>query len=85
VINPELNNALQQLQNEIDNAQNMDDATLEKMRGLQTNIRQAMDDPNEHSTLRDSLDEAGAHLEAEHPTLAAAISTVVNILSNMGI
>jgi CHASE3 domain sensor protein len=85
MLNPELNNALQQLQSELDNAQNMDEATRQKMVNLQSSIQRALDDPDQHQTLRDSLDEAGAQLEVEHPTLSAAISTVVNILSGMGI
>jgi len=40
---------------------------------------------NEQSTLIDQLNEAALHLEAEHPGVAAAIRTAVNILTQLGL
>jgi hypothetical protein len=85
VINPELNNALQELQHEIDNNPNMDEAIREKMVGLKPDIQRALVDPDHHPTLRERMTETAAHLEADHPTLAAAIESVVNILNNLGV
>jgi len=39
----------------------------------------------DHSGLIEQLNEAALHLEAEHPTVAAAIRTAVNILTQLGL
>ncbi len=39
----------------------------------------------EPSGLIDQLNEAALHLEAEHPAVAAAIRTAVNILTQLGL
>ena len=57
------------------------------------NSRMPVDDPrkekagdeDEDETLVEQLEESAVELEAEHPTLAAAINTAINILSNAGL
>jgi hypothetical protein len=39
----------------------------------------------DHNSMIDQLNDAALHLEAEHPTIAAAIRTAVNILTQLGL
>lgn len=40
---------------------------------------------SDHSGLIEQLNNTALHLEAEHPTIAAAIRTAVNILTHLGL
>jgi hypothetical protein len=48
---------------------------------IERRLEQPDDDENLVERLRDDL----AHFEVEHPTVAAALETVMNTLSNAGI
>ncbi|MFN8372726.1 MAG: DUF4404 family protein [Anaerolineae bacterium] len=85
MVKEDLDKALEQLHSELGRTENMGDATREVARVLQSDIQQALADPEHHPALLRRLEDNVAHLEAEHPALTAAVSTVVNILSNMGV
>lgn len=81
----ELDKALQDLHQQIEDTPDVSEDTREMLRSLQGDIHEAIKNPDHHPTLRERLDEAVTHLESDHPALTAAISSVVNALSNMGV
>jgi CHASE3 domain sensor protein len=75
---------LEQLHLELEAALANNNTTQARIDSLKAQIKRALDE-DEDETLVEQLEESAVELEAEHPTLAAAINTAINILSNAGI
>jgi hypothetical protein len=86
---PNKRDALEQLHREIDRIHTDDDTTRARLDNMKSEIQQALQQEEtgdeSHETLIERLNEAVADLEADHPTLTAAISAVIDILSSAGI
>jgi hypothetical protein len=52
---------------------------------IETALSPATTSAEHHETLIERLREAVYHLEGEHPTLATALKTAIDTLSNMGL
>ncbi len=88
--NKELRKLLVQLHSEIDHTKKVDDKGRELLRDLNQDIAELLS-RSEGSSLKpraamtQSLEDAIGHFEVTHPTLTAALSDLLNALSNAGI
>ena len=79
---------LNQLQNEIKNTQTVDEQGNQLLRDLDGDIHALLERSEENSvqdTFVERLEGVFYHFEVTHPTLTAAISTVLDSLSGAGI
>jgi hypothetical protein len=83
-----LQNRLDALHAELDRAEALDDDRREALRqsakAIQARLEQAEKDPDDESLL-DRLNEAVVQFEGTHPTLALAITQVINALVDIGV
>lgn len=84
---PNRRETLEQLHREIEAALANNDTTQARLDRLKADIQLALEqlEGDEDGTLVESLEESLVELEAEHPTLTAAINAAINILSGAGI
>lgn len=86
----ELRKHLEELHNEIEHAESVDETGRELLRDIRNDIRDLLERsgngpvPARPLTL-ERIEQAIATLEASHPTLASALTQVLNTLSNAGI
>jgi ribosomal protein RSM22 (predicted rRNA methylase) len=90
--NPNRRESLEQLHRDIDttHAATENDTTRVMLGNVKTELQRVLTLPDEdqieqHDTLTEQFQEAAAHLEADNPTLAAALRSAINILSNSGV
>jgi hypothetical protein len=57
----------------------------ERLNQLIADIERRLDQPAEDENLVERLRDDLAHFEVDHPTVAAALETMLNTLSNAGI
>ena len=80
---PEL---LQQLHDELERTESVDEGGREMLRHLSEDIQKFIDPAeDDDETLLARIQDAIDHFEVEHPTITAALSEVLNTLSNAGI
>jgi len=80
---PEL---LQQLHDELERTESVDEDGREMLRHLSDDIQKFIDPAeDDDETLLARIQDAIDHFEVEHPTITAALSQVLNTLSNAGI
>lgn len=80
---PEL---LQQLHDELERTESVDEGGREMLRHLSEDIQKFIDPAeDDDETLLARIQDAIDHFEVEHPTITAALSQVLNTLSNAGI
>jgi hypothetical protein len=77
---------LEQLHEELARTDSVDEKGREMLRDLSADIQQFLD-PNQENptTLLGRLQDAIDHFEVEHPAITAALSHMLNTLSNAGI
>ena len=86
-----LNDALQRLQDELNAAEPMDPASIERLEALQTQIEEVLaqsGNPRKEHTpheLMGRLEEFAKAFETTHPHLTSPANNLINTLSNMGI
>jgi len=81
-----LRELLQQLHDELERTQSMDEKGREMLRHLSADIQQFLDPTKENpAALMGRLQDAIDHFEVEHPAVTAALSQMLNTLSNAGI
>lgn len=83
-----LTQLLEQLRHELSSAQAVDDKGRELLRALNADIQNLLDrsdDAESNDNLLDRLQDTIDHFETSHPTLTAALSQMLNSLSNAGI
>lgn len=83
-----LTQLLEQLRHELSSAQAVDDKGRELLRALNADIQNLLDrsdDAESNDKLLDRLQDTIDHFETSHPTLTAALSQMLNSLSNAGI
>lgn len=81
-----LRTLLEQLQDELAHTESVDEKGREMLRHLSADIQQFLDPDRENpATLLDRIQDAIDHFEVEHPALTAALSQMLNTLSNAGI
>lgn len=83
---PNRRETLERLHREIEVALEDNDTTQARLDSLKIDIQRALDQlGDDDETLIERLEESLVELEAEHPTLTAAINAAINILSSAGI
>lgn len=89
---PNKRDSLEQLHREIAETHPTieNNTTREVLGGVKSELQRVLTLPDEdqieeHPTLIEQLREATVHLETDHPALAAAIQSAIDILSNSGI
>jgi len=81
-----LRELLQQLHDELERTQSVDEQGREMLRHVNADIQQFLDPTQENpESLLDRLQNAIDHFEVEHPAVTAALSQMLNTLSNAGI
>lgn len=81
-----LRELLEQLHDELTRAESVDEKGREMLRHISGDIRQFLDPAQENpETLLERLQKAIDHFEVEHPSITAALSQMLNTLSNAGI
>jgi len=81
-----LRELLQQLHDELERTKSVDEKGREMLNHLNADIQQFLDPALENpSTLLGRLQDAIDHFEVEHPAVTAALSQMLNALSNAGI
>ncbi len=81
-----LSRLLEQLHEELGKTRAVDDKGRELLRQLNADIQQFLDPAQENpATLLARLQDAIDHFEMEHPAITAALSQMLNTLSNAGI
>lgn len=83
-----LSELLEQLHNELGNAEAVDEKGRELLRALNADIQNLLDrsegggsDDSLLERMQDTID----HFEVTHPTLTSALSHIMNVLNNAGI
>ena len=80
---PEL---LQQLHDELERTESLDEKGREMLIHLNADIQKFIDPAEEDDeTIFDEIQDAIDHFEVEHPVITAALSQILNTLSNAGI
>jgi hypothetical protein len=81
-----LRDILEQLHSELERTDSVDDKGREILNHLSTDIQKFLDpDEDDDESLLERLQDAIDHFEVEHPTITAALSQMLNTLSNAGI
>lgn len=81
-----LRDLLQQLHDELEQTQSVDEKGREMLSHINVDIQQFLDPAQENpETLLDRLQSAVDHFEVDHPAITAALSQVLNTLSNAGV
>jgi hypothetical protein len=81
----QLRKDLEALRAERDRQENMAGPSRERLNQLIADIERRLDQPDEDENLVERLRDDLAHFEVDHPTVAAALETMLNTLSNAGI
>lgn len=80
---PEL---LQQLHDELERTDSLDEEGREMLIHLDADIKKFIDPAEEDDdTIFERIQDAVDHFEVEHPVITAALSQILNTLSNAGI
>lgn len=81
-----LRELLEQLHDELARAKSVDDKGREMLAHIRADIQNLLGPSGSaHPSLRKRLQEAIDHFEVEHPAITAALSQMLNTLSNAGI
>ncbi len=81
-----LRELLQQLHDELERTKSVDEKGREMLRLLNAEIQQFLDPAQDNpTTLLGRLQDAIDHFEVEHPAVTAALSHMLNTLSNAGV
>lgn len=84
--NQKLRELLEQLHDELARTESMDEKGREMLSRLNADIQQFLDPTRENpETLLERLQSAIDHFELAHPAITAALSQMLNTLSNAGI
>jgi hypothetical protein len=81
----QLRKDLDALRAERDRLEGMAGPSRERLNQVIADIERRLDQPDEDDNLVERLRDELAHFEVEHPTVAAALESVMNTLSNAGI
>jgi hypothetical protein len=90
MVDPELNELLEQLHSEIENTETVDEKGQELLRDIGTDIRDLLErSEGSHMQVRAStiqnLEDSIEYLEITHPTLTTILSRVLEILGGAGV
>ena len=81
-----LRDLLQQLHDELEQTQSVDERGREMLKDLSADIQQFLDPAQDNpTTLLGRLQDAIDHFGVDHPAVTAALSQMLNTLSNAGI
>jgi seryl-tRNA synthetase len=87
---PELQEAVEKLHQELEEAEDLDDESRQRLQHLMVDIRTALDrqppaSADEDGSLFEQLNENIQEYEVSHPSLTAALQHALDILSGAGI
>lgn len=80
-----LRDLLEQLRIELGKAGSLDEKGRELLRTLDADIQKILGGPSSPQPVQERLQEAIDHFEVDHPAITAALSQILNTLSNAGI
>ena len=81
-----LSELLEQLHRELERTKSVDEKGQEMLAQVDADIRKVLGHPEaEQASVRSRLQEAIEHFEVDHPAITAALSQMLNTLSNAGI
>jgi hypothetical protein len=81
-----LRELLQQLRDELERTKSVDEKGREMLSRINTDIQKFLDPSEENDeTLFGRIQDAIDHFEVEHPAITAALSQMLNTLSNAGV
>jgi hypothetical protein len=84
--NQKLRELLEQLHKELERTDSIDENGRELLRNISADIQKFLDPSQENpESLLDRLQSAVDQFEVEHPAITAALSQMLNTLSNAGI
>ena len=84
--NQKLPELLEQLHNELARTESVDEKGLELLRNLDADIQKFIEPSGDsNDSLLEQLQSAIDHFEVDHPAITAALSQILNALSNAGI
>ena len=84
--NEKLREQLQQLHDELERTDSIDEKGREMLADLDADIHKILGQPDiSPPSIQERLQDAIDHFEVEHPAITAALSQMLNTLSNAGI
>lgn len=84
--NKKLPELLQQLHDELEKAESIDEEGREMLAHLNADIQKFIDpDEEDDDTIFEQIQDAIDRFEVDHPVITAALSQILNSLSNAGI
>ncbi len=84
----DLEEALEKLIRELDQIDENDTKSREKLKQVVGAIEKKLNEPENkehHDQLLDKLNEQKVHFEVEHPIISGALDKIINILAKLGI
>jgi hypothetical protein len=87
---PELNEAVEKLHQELEGAEDLDDEAREQLQHLEVHIRAVLErergsEGDDDESFLEQIGESIERYEASHPALTAALQHALDILSGAGI
>jgi Domain of unknown function (DUF4404) len=85
--NPNRNDSLKQLQDELTRVETDDEATKTTIRSMAVDVQKLIDEEatGDHKSVLDQLNAAITQFEGKHPTVALAITQAINALVDGGV
>lgn len=80
-----IKNKIEELRTELDSVAKDDPETRDKLLKLISELEEKLEQPDEHHSLIDTMNEAISNFETEHPRATAILNDIMVTLSNMGI
>ena len=76
--------SLETLHNQLSDAEVTGEANQAQLEAVRQAVRDTIDNPEaaHHLTLRERLEKASAAFDAEHPAIATALHTAINVLAD---
>jgi Domain of unknown function (DUF4404) len=81
----QLRKDLEALRAESDRLEGINGPSRDRLNQVIADIERRLEQPDEDENLVERLRDELSHFEVDHPTVAAALETVMNTLSNAGI
>ena len=82
-----LEESLSKVHKELENAENLNEHTIELLQKIQDDIESLLGDRevDAEESIRDRVDKAVVQMDESHPELTSGLRKIMQVLSNMGI
>jgi len=83
----QLEESLNRVHNQLENAENLNDHTVELLQKIRDDIETLLGDHegDADQSIRERVDKAVLQLDESHPELTSSLRKIMQVLSNMGI